>query len=130
MIAKFSRMGSLPHFLTHGASRARAPLLFQMLTQSQTYYHPISILDTLPQTQRRIVRTRQRFCNHLMSFKRVIDVSDVSRLSSHSTHLLLTLASQYCVAARQYVQTVARFIVSIITSAHFSERPTYNQPKE
>ena len=26
VITKFSRMGSLPHFLTHGASRARAPL--------------------------------------------------------------------------------------------------------
>ena len=32
VITKFSRMGSLPHFLTHGAplraSRARAPLLY------------------------------------------------------------------------------------------------------
>ena len=27
MITKFSWMGSLPHFLTHGASRARAPLI-------------------------------------------------------------------------------------------------------
>ena len=26
VINKFSPMGSLPHFLTHGASRARAPL--------------------------------------------------------------------------------------------------------
>ena len=26
VIMKFSRMGSLPHFLTHGTSRARAPL--------------------------------------------------------------------------------------------------------
>ena len=27
VITKFSRMGSLPHFLTHGTSRARAPLV-------------------------------------------------------------------------------------------------------
>ena len=38
VITKFSRMGSLPHFSTHGAplraARARAPLLF-----SENYYH-------------------------------------------------------------------------------------------
>ena len=34
VITKFSRMGSLPHFFTHGApqraSRARAPLIFNV----------------------------------------------------------------------------------------------------
>lgn len=60
-----------------------------------------------------------------MSFRRETDVSDVSLLSSHSTHLLWTLASQYCVAAAWYAQTVARFIVSIIASAHCWDRPSY-----
>ena len=30
VITKFSRMGSLPHFLTHGTSRARAPLIMSV----------------------------------------------------------------------------------------------------
>ena len=37
VITKFSRMGSLPHFFTHGAplraSRARAPLLWRKLAR-------------------------------------------------------------------------------------------------
>ena len=39
VITKFSRMGSLPHFFTHGAplraSRARAPLLVSIVERAQ-----------------------------------------------------------------------------------------------
>ena len=45
VIAKFSRMDSLPNFLTHGAplrarvARARAPLLYQLICRGKTTGH-------------------------------------------------------------------------------------------
>ena len=42
VITKFSRMGSLPHFVTHGAplraSRARAPLLLSLSEVFSTFW--------------------------------------------------------------------------------------------
>ena len=42
VITKFSRMGRLPHFLIHGASRARAPLKTTKRTLKNSYANKFS----------------------------------------------------------------------------------------
>ena len=59
VITKFSRMGSLPHFLTHGAPfralRARAPLLF---LPKHSGSNPVLYSVQCPKLAEGVVRTR------------------------------------------------------------------------
>lgn len=65
--------------------------------------------------------------SHLISFRSETEVSEVSLLSSHFTHLARTSVTQYWVAATWYAQTVVLFIVSIIASAHCWDKPSYRR---